>query len=105
LDGGLLFMNDYGARALGVDDVTSLYGRTLQSFWPRSSRSAIRRAITNARQGGVGSFSGACATFCGQTLWWDVIVSPVCEGLSGFPCVGGYNGEEGDPLCPDARSR
>ena len=26
-------------------------------------------------------------------------------GLSGFPCVGGYNGEEGDPLCPDARSR
>ncbi|RXR21732.1 hypothetical protein, partial [Sphingobium fluviale] len=27
------------------------------------------------------------------------------RGLSGFPCVGGYNGEEGDPLCPDARSR
>lgn len=26
-------------------------------------------------------------------------------GLSGFPCVGGHNGQEGDPLCPDARSR
>ena len=26
-------------------------------------------------------------------------------GLSGFPCVGGHNGREGVPLCPDARSR
>ncbi len=32
-------------------------------------------------------------------------VLAVTTGLSGFPCVGGYNGEEGDPLCPDARSR
>ena len=26
-------------------------------------------------------------------------------GLSGFPCVGGHNGQEGVPLCPDARNR
>lgn len=79
LDGRLLFMNDYGARAMEVEDVTALYGRTLQSFWPRSARSAIRRAIANARQGGGGRFSGACSTFCGQMRWWDVIVSPVCD--------------------------
>ena len=30
---------------------------------------------------------------------------PVVMGLSGFPCVGGHNGQEGVPLCPDARNR
>ena len=27
------------------------------------------------------------------------------RGLSGFPCVGGHNGQEGVPLCPDAKNR
>lgn len=79
LDGHLLFMNEYGARAMEVDDVTNLYGRTLQSFWPRSARGAIRRAIAKACQGGIGHFTGACPTLNGNTRWWDVVVSPVCD--------------------------
>jgi putative transposase len=40
---------------------------------------------------------------------WGRILESVSEayagGLSGFPCVGGHNGQEGVPLCLDARSR
>ena len=55
-----------------------------------STRQALEAYLaTRARLGATGS---------------DLFVT-IRGGLSGFPCVGGHNGQEGVPLCPDARNR
>lgn len=84
LEGRLLFINDFGLRALGADDIASLHGRKLASFWPANKRPAIRRAIRRAALGRTGRFSGWCPTLVGGERAWDVIVSPI-PGPDGQP--------------------
>jgi diguanylate cyclase (GGDEF)-like protein/PAS domain S-box-containing protein len=77
LEGILTFLNGPGACALEIDDPTIYLGRPWASLWPSAARPLVQTAITAARDGGVGRFSGACPTARGNPRWWDVVVSPV----------------------------
>lgn len=78
-EGRLLFINEFGANALGLEDASSIYGRKLQSFWPASEHARIKRAIAKAKRGGVGRFSGMCPTLTGDKRWWDVVISSILD--------------------------
>lgn len=77
LNGGLLFVNDFGLTALGVADAGTLYGRSIASLWPREARRRINRAVARAAAGRIGRFSGPCPMLDGTVRAWDVIISPI----------------------------
>lgn len=84
LDGRLIFMNNGGSSALGIEDATLFYGKDWAALWPQPARKAARAATATAREGGIGRFSKACPTMSGEHKWWDVVVSPVL-GSDGRP--------------------
>lgn len=77
LGGRLQFINDFGAKALGVGDAELLYGRSIASLWPKEARRRIHRAVARARAGRTGRFSGQCPMLDGTVRAWDVIISPI----------------------------
>lgn len=84
IDGRLMFMNNSGGAALGIDDTAHFYGKDWAALWPAAARKAARAAIATARNGGIGRFSKACPTISGKLKWWDVVISPVL-GSDGLP--------------------
>ncbi|RZI76424.1 MAG: EAL domain-containing protein [Pseudomonas sp.] len=77
MNGCLEFINGPGARAIGIEDPATLYGRDWATFWPRHARPAVADALRQAREGLTAQFSEATPTLLGEIKWWDMVVSPV----------------------------
>ena len=73
--GRLLWMNGAGQRLLDICDFAPLVGQRWIDFWSGDSREAAERAFAAARGGGLGRFTGPCATMSGVVKWWNVVVS------------------------------
>jgi formate hydrogenlyase transcriptional activator len=85
LDGRLISMNAGGMEALEICDVAPFLGSSWIDFWQGADREAARAAVTAARQGGMGRFTGYFETVQHRRpLWFDVVVNPIL-GLDGQP--------------------
>ncbi len=83
LDGKIRFMNGLGLCLNEIDDFSEVEGRTWASMWPQHHGLMIAEALEEARAGRVARFSGECPTAKGVPKWWDVVVSPVLDPVSG----------------------
>lgn len=81
LDGYVLSMNGPGRCLMEVEDCTPLFGTAWIQFWQDTDQANAAQAIKTAQAGGTGEFSGYCPTFKGTPKWWDVVVTPVLDGL------------------------
>ena len=85
LDGRLLAMNGSGLKLLEICDLQAVVGQEWRLFWDGDDRRACESALTAARAGGLGRFTGFFATQQTQKpMWFDVIVSPIL-GEDGRP--------------------
>jgi PAS domain S-box-containing protein len=79
LEGRLTYMSPPGLRALEIEDPLSLLGRSWVEFWDAADRPRAQAALSAAVAGGVGSFTGECATPRGIRKWWDVRITPALD--------------------------
>jgi PAS domain S-box-containing protein len=80
LDGRLLSINAGGMAMLEICDLASLLDSSWIDFWQGEDRENARKAVTTARNGGIGRFIGFFATTLTKTpKWWDVLVSPILD--------------------------
>ena len=80
LDGGLLFMNEGGMKALEICDLAPVLNHSWIDFWEGKDREAARAAVETARDGDVGHFADLFATrITGQPRRWDVVVCPIFD--------------------------
>jgi formate hydrogenlyase transcriptional activator len=78
LDGRLLSMNLGGMAALEICDFSAVMNSPWVDFWEGRDHDAAERALTAAREGGIGRFTGYFATTTThRPMWWDVAVSPL----------------------------
>jgi formate hydrogenlyase transcriptional activator len=83
LDARLLSMNAGGMVALEICDFSAVVNSVWTDFWQGDDRTAAEQALSTARGGGIGRFTGFFATTATQRpMWWDVVVSPV-RGANG----------------------
>jgi len=79
LEGRLEYMSPPGLRALEIADPAALIGRRWVAFWDSADRPRAEAALAAALAGGVGSFTGECATPSGIRKWWDVKITPAFD--------------------------
>ena len=77
--GGILYMNANGQRAVGVEDFASVAGRPWADLWPEENRGQIEDALDKARRGQRVRFEALRPSEGGSQQWWDVSVAPVRE--------------------------
>ncbi len=77
LEGNLLSMSVGGQRLLEIEDVAALLNKSWVEIWKNEDEIAAGLAVAKARAGGVGEFSGYCATAKGTPKWWEIIVTPI----------------------------
>ena len=78
LDAKLLFMNEGGMEALEICDLASVLNNCWIDFWEGEDRQAALDAVSTARNGGVGRFTGYFPTTVSRKpRWWDVVVCPI----------------------------
>ena len=78
LDARLLSMNAGGMAALDICDFSAVVNSVWTEFWQGDDRVSAERAVSTARDGGIGRFTGFFATTMTQhPMWWDVVVSPI----------------------------
>jgi PAS domain S-box-containing protein len=78
LEGRLLFMNQGGMQVLEICDLAPFLNGCWTEFWDGADREKAAAAIEQARQGGVGRFTGYFETrIHREPRWWDVVVSPI----------------------------
>jgi PAS domain S-box-containing protein len=77
LEGRLLSMNAGGMRALEIADFGPVRGAYWPDFWQGEDRDKALAALSAARSGKVGRFTGYFETRQTRTpKWWDVVISP-----------------------------
>lgn len=84
LDGMLVFMNAGGQAVMEIDDFDTVRGCPWLSFWEGDFNAAAHDALTRAKAGSTGHFTGPARTAKGTTRWWDVTVTPILGG-DGLP--------------------
>jgi len=80
MDGELLFMNRGGLAVMEIDDFETVRGSAWQSFWKGDFHQAALDAVSLAKSGGTGQFTGLADTLRGSPRWWDVTVTPIFGG-------------------------
>lgn len=73
----LLWMNEPGCRLMDICDLADVLGKRWLDFWAGDGQDAARAAVATARSGGVGRFTGPCATAGGTLKWWNVTVTRI----------------------------
>ncbi|GAC1306931.1 MAG: hypothetical protein NVSMB19_19420 [Vulcanimicrobiaceae bacterium] len=76
LDATLISMSPNGQKALAIADFTAVEGANWLAFWSGADRIAADAAVTAARAGDRGRFTGLLAVE-GREKWWDVTVTPI----------------------------
>jgi len=77
LEGHLISVNSGGLQALGIKDFAPFRGSMWCELWPPEFREPVRKAVENARAGGLGRFIGCYPTVDGTSKWWDVAVKAI----------------------------
>ncbi len=77
LDGRLLSMSAGGQKLLEIDDIEPYLNKSWVDFWKGNDREAALKAISNARKGDTGIFSGYSETAKGTPKWWHITISPI----------------------------
>jgi len=85
LSGRLIFMNGPGLRAMEIDGLEPLLGRTWTDFLPRDDQPEFRRAVEDARKGKRSRLTALLPTFKGTKRWWDIQITPVLDTRSKKP--------------------
>jgi PAS domain S-box-containing protein len=81
INGRLLYMNAGGLCLMEIDDLTPYLNTEWICFWQGEAQQDAEAAMAAAKAGGVGKFQGYCPTAKGTPKWWEVIVSPILDGL------------------------
>jgi PAS domain S-box-containing protein len=76
LEGVLLWLSDTGRRALCVDDLREVIGKSWIDFWRGDDRVAAQAAVQAAASGSSGTFVGRY-DLAGVEHWWEVVVTPI----------------------------
>ena len=79
LDGQLLYVNEAGLEALGVESADQLLHRRLVDFWSEKDREVVGEAVARATAGGMGRFQRPLRTPAGVLNWWDVVITPIVD--------------------------
>jgi PAS domain S-box-containing protein len=77
LNGLLISINPEGQERLGIADISSVQGKQWIDFWHGPEKDLARAACATARQGGTGRFEGQYNSASGESIWWDVSVTPI----------------------------
>jgi PAS domain S-box-containing protein len=77
LEGNLLSMSAGGQEAMEIDDITPYLNRSWVDFWKGKDREAAMEAISKAKKGKAGMFSGYCETAKGKPKWWEIVITPI----------------------------
>jgi PAS domain S-box-containing protein len=77
LEGHLLSMSEGGRKLLEIDDITPYLNSVWVDFWKGKDREDALDAISKARKGDAGIFTGYCETAKGTPKWWEIIVTPI----------------------------
>jgi diguanylate cyclase (GGDEF)-like protein/PAS domain S-box-containing protein len=82
LDFNLQFMSSAGVKSLGMDDVTTYYGKPYPfDFYPQPFRDRMSKNLRKARDTGKVIEQEASVTdINGNELWFHSTISPVSEG-------------------------
>jgi PAS domain S-box-containing protein len=83
LDGTLLWVSEAGQRAMCIETVDGVLGRSWLDFWSGEDRTAAQAALRAACEGGTGTLAGRYDV-AGEPRWWDVVVTPI-RGKDGRP--------------------
>jgi PAS domain S-box-containing protein len=81
LDGMVQYINAGGIRGLGITELAAFLDKPMVNLWYGPERQAAIEAIARALGGGRGAFSGYCPTLTGVSKWWDVVITPITDGL------------------------
>ncbi|MFN2475383.1 MAG: response regulator [Chthoniobacterales bacterium] len=79
LDGRLLWMNEGGQRIMEIEDFRPLQTQKWVNLWPSDERDNALHALAEAKNGGVGQFTGICPTAKGTPRWWGVVVTALLK--------------------------
>jgi PAS domain S-box-containing protein len=80
LDGTIEYINPSGLALLEFGTEPAPVGRSWASLWPDDARRVAEAALKASAAGEVARFTELRATRQGVAKWWDVAVSPVCDG-------------------------
>ncbi len=84
LDGRLEQMNGNGRCIMEITDFEAVRGSYWPDLWPREARAGLEAAMTEARAGRTGHFSGFRPSGSGVPRWWDVMITAI-PGADGAP--------------------
>ncbi|MBU0543990.1 MAG: sigma 54-interacting transcriptional regulator [Proteobacteria bacterium] len=90
LEGRLLSMSAGGQKLLEIDDIAPYLNTSWIDFWKGKDREDALEAISKAKKGNTGIFSGYSETAKGTPKWWHITVSPInnphgnCDRLLAF---------------------
>ncbi|HLD35527.1 MAG TPA: PAS domain S-box protein, partial [Planctomycetota bacterium] len=80
LEGHLLSISEGGQKLLEIDDITLYLNMSWIDFWKGNDNELALAAISKAKKGDTGIFTGYCATAKGTPKWWEIIVTPIKDG-------------------------
>jgi PAS domain S-box-containing protein len=73
----LVSINPEGQERLGIADISTVQGKQWLDFWQGPEKDLARAACASAKQGGTGRFEGQYTSASGESMWWDVSVTPI----------------------------
>ncbi|MBT6006341.1 MAG: PAS domain S-box protein [Prolixibacteraceae bacterium] len=77
LDGNLLSISAGGQKLLEIEDASIYLNKPWADFWEGEDNVAAKEAISKAKNGGVGIFTGFSPTEKGKPKWWEIIITPI----------------------------
>ena len=79
LDGRVLTMNAEGLRQMPASSLAEIEGRQWTDFWKGEEREKAVAAFQLAKEGKIAKFVGMRSAPTGESKWWDVIVTAICD--------------------------
>jgi PAS domain S-box-containing protein len=71
------FFSASGLKLLKLESDAGVIGKRYSEFWRGSDKKECMAALSAARRGEIGRFTGFCPDAEGCPMWWDVIISPL----------------------------
>ena len=79
-EGRISFLSDNGRRALEIEDLRDVVGRTWWELFDDDEARRPRTAVEAALDGRTSRFTGTWPTSLGRPMTWDITVSPLADG-------------------------
>ncbi|MES2476113.1 MAG: PAS domain S-box protein [Verrucomicrobiota bacterium] len=79
LEGGLILLPGRSREMLHLPADLDFRGQSWLTLWDPDDRPAAQQALTTAVNGGTASFIGLMPMADGESIWWDVLATPVLD--------------------------